>query len=129
MEGGARVGPMRRAAGVVILALVCAITVPIVLARPASAFTSATLTNVGASSGPPGATATFTYSFDLTDCMAGGAAVGDTIVITLDWDSPFSQIGTATSTIGTDCSGQVSGRVPGTAPTGSHNPIASLFDA
>jgi hypothetical protein len=120
---------MRRAAGVVILALVCAIAVPIVLARPASAFTSATLTNVGASSGPPGATATFTYSFDLTDCQAGGAAVGDTIVITLDWDSPFSQIGTATSTIGTDCSGQVSGRVPGTAPTGSHNPIASLFDA
>jgi outer membrane biosynthesis protein TonB len=119
---------MRRAAGVVILALVCAITVPIVLARPASAFTSATLTNVGASSGHPGATATFAYNFDLTDCEAGGAVAGDTIQIILDWDSPFGQMGTATTTIGTSCSGQVSGPVPPTAPTGSHSPTASLID-
>jgi hypothetical protein len=122
---------MRRAAGVGILALVCAIAVPIVLARPGiAAFSGATLLNVRASSGQPGSTAVFDYSFDLADCtnQPGGAMPGDTIEIILDWDTPVVQIGTATTTVGVRCSGQVSGRVPRNALTGIHQPTASLFD-
>jgi outer membrane biosynthesis protein TonB len=119
---------MRRAAGVVILALVCAVAIPTMLARPAAAFTGATLTNNGAASGGPGTPLTYLYSWDAVDCQANGVLVGDTITILLNWDSPLGQIGSSTSTATvTDCSGTVSGQVPGNSSLGLHSPTASLL--
>jgi hypothetical protein len=129
MEGGDRVSTMRRAAGVVVLALVCAFTLPMLMAKPAAAFTSPTLTAHAGfpTSGPPGTSISYDYSWDLADCEANGVAPGDTITIVLDWDSPLTQLGTSTSQATSSCSGTVSGRVPATT-TGAHSPFASLVD-
>jgi hypothetical protein len=108
----------------VVLALVCAFTLPMLLAKPAAAFTSPTLTSTGLDSGGPGTHVSYNYSFDTTDCGASS----DSLEIDLEWDSPFEQIGQATATAGS-CSGSVSGTVPlNTTRGNSHVPTASLFD-
>jgi hypothetical protein len=122
---------MRRAAGFVVLALVCALALPMLLARPAAAFTSATLTVTSGfpSSAPPGTAISYDYFWDLADCEANGVAVGDTITIYVDWDSPADQVGMATSVVQStgNCTGTVSGHVPSTTP-GVHSLTASLVD-
>ena len=117
---------MRRAAGVVVLAMVCAVAVPMALSRPVvAAFTSPTLTNTGATSGGPGTPISYSYSWDLTDCEANGVNAGDTIEIILEWDSPVEEVNSSTSTVGIDCSGQVQGQVPPNTVPGAHSPTAS----
>ncbi|MHB8488352.1 MAG: hypothetical protein ACYDCS_03535 [Candidatus Dormibacteria bacterium] len=117
---------MRRAAGVVVLALVCAIALPTALARPAAAlFASATLTwNGGNEYGGPGTALSYAYFWDLTDCTVSG----DTLEIQLFWDNPYGQISSVPAAAGT-CAGTVTGTVPpGAAPGNGHVLTASLFD-
>jgi hypothetical protein len=132
MEGETRVSAMRRAAGVVVLALVCAIALPIVIARPAAAaFANAVLTNNGAKSGGPNTAITYGYSWDSTDCEANGVVAGDTIELILDWDSPVvEEVNSSTFVVPPSgpCAGAVSGFVPGNTTTGEHSPTASLVD-
>jgi hypothetical protein len=80
---------MRRAAGVVVLALVCAFALPMLLANPAAAFTNPTLTSTGSNAGGPGTAVSYAYSFDTADCGVSS----DSLEIDLYWDSPFEQIG------------------------------------
>src|SRR5580658_2247520 len=103
---------MRRAAGVVVLALVCAFTLPMLLAKPVAAFTPPTLVSTGANTGGPGTAVSYQYSFDTTDCGVSA----DSVEIDLSWDSPFQPIGSATAAAGT-CSGTVTGTVPGNTTT------------
>jgi hypothetical protein len=121
---------MRRAAGIVVLALACAVAIPTWLARPVAAFTPPTLTNSGAASGGPGMPISYTYDWDAADCEANGVLVGDTIEIILEWDSPVEEINSSTSTLTStsDCEGTVSGAVPDNTTVGVHSPTASLFD-
>ena len=115
---------MRRAAGFAVLALICALAVPMLWTRPAAAFTSATLTwNGGTESGGPGTPLSYAYSWDTTDCGVSG----DSLQIQLFWDSPFEQVGSASVPAGT-CSGTVTGAVPNDTTVGAHTPTASLFD-
>jgi outer membrane biosynthesis protein TonB len=118
---------MRRAAGVVVLALVCAFTLPMLMAKPAAAFTSPTLTSTGATSGGPGTTVSYNYTWNATDC---GSSAGDSLDIELFWDnSPFGEIGSAVASNPATCSGSVSGTVPTYTTRGTtHFPTASLFD-
>jgi hypothetical protein len=113
-----------------VLALVCAFTLPMLLAKPAAAFTSASLTVTSGfpSTGPPGTSISYDYFWDLADCEANGVVVGDTITIDLDWDNPAEPIGSSTSVVSTNCTGTVSAVVPGGSTTGIHTPTASLVD-
>jgi hypothetical protein len=118
---------MRRGAGLALLVLVVAVGVPVATATPVAA-ASPTLTQTGGlTTGGPGTSITYTYSWDQADCAASGVANGDTIV--LDWDSPSEQIGTGT--IANDgvnpCVGTVTGQVPTDTTRGdSHLPTAFL---
>ena len=122
---------MRRAAGVVVLALVCAIATSTVLARPAAASTQPTLSLTSTpTSGGPGTGVTYTYTWDALpgDC---GVASTDTLELDLYWDSPnpTEKIGFATIPASPNCSGSVSGTVPGDTTRGDpHFPTASLYD-
>jgi hypothetical protein len=121
---------MRRAAGLVVLALVCAVAVPTVLTRPAAAFTGATLTwnGAGSQSGGPGTPLSYLYTWNPTDC---GTASADTLELDLYWDSPdpTERVGFTTIQPSTNCSGTVTGTVPGDTTRGDlHSPHASLFD-
>ncbi len=114
---------MRRAAGVVVLALVGAVALPIVMTRPAAAFTSPTLSSPSPSSGAPTTRVTFAYNWDTTDCGVSA----DSVEINLYWDSPYLLIGQATADAGT-CNGDVTGTVPTNTTLGNHTPSASLVD-
>jgi hypothetical protein len=115
---------MRRAAGGVVLALVCAVALPIVLTRPAAAFTSPTLVQTSTTtSGGPGTAITYQYAWNPTDCGVSA----DNLEIQLFWDNPFEQIGFAAAD--PTCSGSVTGAVPNDTTVGTtHFPKASLFD-
>jgi hypothetical protein len=114
---------MRRAAGVAILALVCAIALPMAMARPAAAFTAPTLTLTGNSSGGPGTALAYTYTWNASDCGVSG----DSLEIQLFWDSPYQPIGSAPA--GSTCSGPVTGSVPyNTSRGNTHFPSATLYD-
>src|SRR5580692_11242966 len=115
---------MRRAAGVVVLALVCAFTVPIALARPAAASTGPTLGPPAPASGGPGTSVTYLYSWDTTEC---GVSL-HSLEIELFWDSPYAEIGSTTARAAS-CTGSVTGVVPSDTSRGNtHLPTASLFD-
>jgi hypothetical protein len=115
---------MRRAAGVVVLAMVGAMAVPVVMAHPVAAAPSPTLTQTSsATSGPPGTAIDYQYTWDAADC---GSASVDSLTIELYWQ-PGELIGSATADA--TCSGPVSGAVPNNAAIGaSDTPSASLFD-
>jgi hypothetical protein len=120
---------MRRGAGVVVLALACALALPTVFARPAAAFTSPTLTlTSAASSGGPGTSITYMYSWNAIDC--GTLPSTDSLELDLYWDipDPTEQIGSTPNISPLTCSGSVTGTVPSDTTTGSHVPAASLFD-
>ncbi|MFI5286783.1 MAG: hypothetical protein ACHQ4F_10740, partial [Candidatus Dormibacteria bacterium] len=115
---------MRKTAGVAVLAMVCALAVPMLLNRPAAAFTPATLTwSGGTESGGPGTPLSYSYTWNTTDCTVSA----DSLQIQLFWDNPYEQVGSATVPAGT-CSGSVTGAVPNDTVLGTHTPTASLFD-
>jgi hypothetical protein len=73
---------MRRAAGIVVLALACAVALPTWLARPVAAFTNPTLVQTsGPASGGPGTSITYQYTWDSMDC---GVST-DSLTIQLFW--------------------------------------------
>lgn len=115
---------MRRAAGVVVLAMVCAIALPMALSRPAAASGSPTLTQTStATSGGPGTGIDYQYAWDAIDC---GTASSDSLTIQLYWQ-PGELMGSGTADA--TCSGPVSGTVPNNAVRGaSDTPTALLFD-
>jgi len=116
---------MRKTAGVAVLALICALAVPMLLTRPAAAFTPATLTwSGGTQSGGPGTPLSYTYTWNTADCGVSA----DSLEILLFWDTPNEQVGSAPVPLST-CSGTVTGVVPNdNATVGAHTPTASLFD-
>ena len=116
---------MRRAAGVVVLAMVGAVALPIVLTRPAAAFTLPTLTwSGGTQSGGPGAALSYNYVWNTTDCTVSA----DNLEIQLFWDSPYELIQSTHVTLNT-CLGPVAGTVPSDTTMGDvHTPTASLYD-
>ena len=118
---------MRKAAGFAVLALICAVAVPTMMARPVAAFTPATLTLTSSpTSGGPGTPVTYQYSWNPIDC---GVAT-DSLQIQLFWDNPdpSEMIGSAAAPNAT-CSGPVSGTVPNDTTRGdSHFPTALLVD-
>jgi outer membrane biosynthesis protein TonB len=115
---------MRRAAGLVILALVCAVALPMALARPAAAFTDPTLVQTsGPASGGPGTSLTYQYTWDATDCGVSTHS----LEIQVFWQFPVEVIGSATAD--STCSGAVTATVPNNATTNETNtPTASLVD-
>jgi hypothetical protein len=107
-----------------VLALVCAFTVPIALARPAAASTGPTLGPPAPASGGPGTSVTYLYSWDTTEC---GVSL-HSLEIELFWDSPYAEIGSTTARAAS-CTGSVTGVVPSDTSRGNtHLPTASLFD-
>ena len=116
---------MRRAAGVVILALVCAFAVPIAFARPAAAFNSPTLTPLPAS-GDVGTGVSYTYAWDSQtgDCPSPPT---DSLEIEVSWDTPALPPWTGAANPGT-CDGTVSAPIPNGSPVGNHVATASLYD-
>ncbi len=116
---------MRRAAGVVVLALACALVVPIATARPAAA--AGPSVTVTPTSGGPGTPLNFTYTWDQPDC---NVPTSDSLTIILTWDSPdpTEQIGSGPADA-TSCTGSATGTVPNDTTRGStHIPKASLYD-
>lgn len=117
---------MRRAAGLGILVLVGAVVVPVATATPVAA-ASPTLGAPSPSSGDPGTTVTYTYTWDPADCTTNMVADGDSIILV--WDSPSEQLpssGTIANN-GTTCMGNVSAQVPANSTTGdNHFPTAFL---
>ena len=103
---------MRRAAGVAVLVLVCALAVPIATARSVLADTP-TLSG-GPPSGPVGTTVSYLYTWDQADCTAAGVTDGEVLV--LNWGAS-EVIGQSTvSNDGTQpCTGNVSGQIPSDA--------------
>jgi hypothetical protein len=117
---------MRRAAGVLVLVLACAVALPMALARPAAAFTPATLTLNGPALGGPGTPVTYNYAWNSTDCPVST----DSREVQLFWDKPdpSEMIGTAPADQST-CSGTVTGTVPSDTTRGdTHFPTALVFD-
>ncbi len=116
---------MRRAAGVVVLALACALAVPIATARPVAA-AGPTLTLSPASGGPL-TPISFTYTWDQPDC---NVPTTDSLTIILLWDSPdpSEQVGSGAADA-TTCSGTGSGSVPNDTTRGNaHSPTAYILD-
>jgi hypothetical protein len=118
---------MRRGAGVIVIALACAVALPTVFARPAAAFTPATLTLVGPASGGPGTAVTYKYTWNAIDCGVSA----DSLTIQLFWDNPdpSEMIGSTAADSTLTCSGNVNGIVPNDTTRGdSHTPSAALVD-
>lgn len=114
---------MRTAACGAALVLACAFVVTAASPAPAEA-SSPALTLIGASSGAVGSLVTYAYSWDVADCIAAGVSAGDTVILV--WQNPqtIEPIGVATVAIGGiggDCTGTVSGRVPGDATVGNND--------
>jgi hypothetical protein len=97
----------------------------VLLAIPTSVRASEpTLTLTGGSSGSIESDVTYAYSWDGADCSRAGVIAGDTVV--LEWENPHSSepIDTTLVAIGgieDDCTGTVSGRVPGDSTTGDNH--------
>ena len=116
---------MRRGAGVVVIALACALALPTVFARPAAAFTAATLGPPSTASGGPGTSVTYQYTWNATDCGVSAHS----LTIQLFWDSPDPSEMIGSGTADANCSGTVTGIVPNDTTRGdSHFPSAALFD-
>src|ERR1700680_1033377 len=120
---------MRRAAGMGVLVLVAAVVLPIATATPVAAANPTLAQTGGPTSGGPGTSITYTYTWDQATCgtLGAGVVTGDTIV--LDWDNASSeQMGTGTITHDgvNPCIGTVTGQVPADALPGTHSPSAFL---
>lgn len=114
---------MRRAAGVVVLAMVCAIAIPMALSRPVAAFTSPTLT-ANPTSGDVGTPVTYTYTWNTTDCTVSA----DSLEIQMVWGSPPQPLGSGPATLAT-CNAVLTVPVPNGAVAGTDlTPSASLYD-
>jgi len=114
---------MQKAAGGAVAPVAFALVLTAVLPATAQA-SGPMLTLVGASSGFVGSTVTYDYSWDVPDCSAAGVSGADTVILV--WENPLSseQIGSTGVTIGPaegNCSGTVSGRVPGDAGVGDRD--------
>jgi hypothetical protein len=108
-----------------VLGLVVAVAIPTVLARPAVAFTAPTLTLGSTTSGGPGTSVTYTYTWNATDCGVSA----DSLVIQLFWDKPDPNEMVGSAPADANCSGTVVGIVPNDTTRGDdHYPSASLFD-
>jgi len=83
---------MRRAAGVVVLAMVWAIAVPTALfATGSRVHEPYACADIPATSGDPGTSITYQYTWDPGDC---GVLPTDSLTIQLNWQSPTELIGT-----------------------------------
>ena len=105
---------MRRGAGVIVIALACALALPTVFARPAAAFTAATLGPPSTGSGGPGTPVTYQYTWNAIDC---GVST-DSLTIQLFWDSPDPSEMIGSGTADASCSGLVTGIVPNDTNSG-----------
>jgi len=96
------------------------------LARPAVAFTSPTLSAPSPASGGPGTSVTYAYTWNTTDCTVSN----DSLELQMNWDNPpESMTITASSVPPGTCSGTVTGAVPNNTSRGdTHFPTAFLFD-
>jgi hypothetical protein len=113
---------MRRAAGVVVLAMVCAIALPMALSRPVAAFTSPTL-SANPASGHPQTQITYTYTWNTTDCTVSA----DSLEIQMFWDNPPQALGSGPATPGT-CNATLTVPIPNNAAMGNDAPTADLYD-
>jgi hypothetical protein len=80
-------------------------------------------------SGGPGATVSYTYTWDYADCASNSSDPGS-LTIVLAWDDPATTpVGFAPVTVNQGqnvCQGVVTGQVPANATAGDHFPSASL---
>ena len=112
---------MRTGAGLAVLVFVGAIATPIATAKPVAAQTPPTLTLVGPPNGPPGTPVTYDYAWNAVDCAASGVVPG-AAQIDITWgDAGATPMPPGTADL--NCSGTVTGVVPGDATPGL--PIAA----